>query len=334
MGQFHFQLAGGDLHNPKGRDPTPLDIPDNVTTSYIIRDDEGTPNNYLLISTEDGLEKIDFGSVAKNPKYNFLGTGTATFNGSLQILSGVFAFTGSNFDLDPTGSFRLDMDSGQPIVITLSDNKGDAFTVRGEDLKTYFKVSTLDGAEEIRYGDSVINPVHFFTGPWANAQQSAPDVSDSDTGRIYFDSTSKTYKVSEDGAAYTDMLGGASSVIYGATGPASVAIATTYFAIVGKIVGTNATEANVQLKMRASGTLKKFRVFVSSNTHDATTTILIRKNGANGNQVVEYLTLATGQKEDLVNTDTFVDGDLISIELTTFATSGIMTIELCQVESV
>lgn len=40
-------------------------------------------NNYLLMDNTFGFEKVDFGSTAKNPDYNFLGNGTATISGSL-----------------------------------------------------------------------------------------------------------------------------------------------------------------------------------------------------------------------------------------------------------
>jgi len=232
------------------------------------------------------------------------------------------------------------------VDVLLDVNQTSAFRVSKEGAGSiYIRCNTTVGAEALHFNDTALDQYTRFFG----------------SGDVRFDSqlrikeigadptqiADNSFLYAKDVAGITELFARSSdgtvhqitppasdgSVIYGATGPVSIAIATTTFAIVGKIIGTNANEVNVQLKMRASGTLKNLRIFVSTNNHNGITTIRVRKNGVNGNQLVSYAALGIGEQEDLVNTDTFVAGDLISIQLTTLATSGLMVIEIAQVEA-
>jgi len=58
----------------------------DVMSSFVIAD-LVTLARYLDIDTDTGNEKIDFGSVAVNPDYAFLGTGRLTAPGSFKLPS-------------------------------------------------------------------------------------------------------------------------------------------------------------------------------------------------------------------------------------------------------
>ena len=65
---------------------------------------------------------------------------TTTVTGNLTNTTGAFTFTGTNIDLDPTGSFDLSMDSGQTFSIAIADTSGNAAITQtaagdGQDLK-------------------------------------------------------------------------------------------------------------------------------------------------------------------------------------------------------
>jgi len=56
-------------------------------------------------------------------------------------------------------------------------------------------------------------------------------------------------------------------------------------------------------------------VNVATNTHTASTTIVFRKNGANGNQTITIPAGVTGYFEDAVNTDTVAVGDNVCFQI-------------------
>lgn len=86
-------------------------VTDNLTTSWRIS--EGA-NNYLLLTTTNAAEKIDFGNATTNPAYNFLGSGSSLFKGNVVVggataagatAAGVLAL--SNLATAPTSSADL-----------------------------------------------------------------------------------------------------------------------------------------------------------------------------------------------------------------------------------
>lgn len=86
------------------------------------------------------------------------------------------------------------------------------------------------------------------------------------------------------------------------------------------------TEAQRQIKAKFAGVYSGLRVRVNTNSlSTATTTIVFRKNGANGNQTVSIPAGATGVFEDTTNSDTIADGDFFSLSVST-ASGGTGTI--------
>lgn len=85
--------------------------------------------------------------------------GTATSQ-----IAGTYAFSGSTFDLDPTGTFTLDMDAGQAVTITVADDLSNAWLVKEGASNTYLGVTTANGAETVVVGNSTTNPQIAFVG--------------------------------------------------------------------------------------------------------------------------------------------------------------------------
>ena len=71
---LHRNLAGDDLHDPKGKYPSPLDIDNNTDQAYRIYE-TGTTTDYVVISTTDSAEEVTIGNTTTNPKCTIAGTG-------------------------------------------------------------------------------------------------------------------------------------------------------------------------------------------------------------------------------------------------------------------
>lgn len=98
------------------------------------------------------------------------------------------------------------------------------------------------------------------------------------------------------------------------TGQAVTLNATHYPQIMGGL-GKAVTEADAQYIARMDGTLSKLRAY-NGTALDATLTIKVRKNGADGNQAVSWSASTTGAATDSSNTDSFVIGDLLNYQWT------------------
>lgn len=116
-------------------------------------------------------------------------------------------------------------------------------------------------------------------------------------------------------------------VRYQATGIATtVAPGNTQYQPLSGTGSTQTTEANVQHKIRLTGTLRRLFANISTNSlTTATTTIRTRVNGANGAQSVSIGAGLTGIFEDTSNTDAVVSGDLINYQ-TVVAAGGAGTL--------
>lgn len=70
-----------------------------------------------------------------------------------------------------------------------------------------------------------------------------------------------------------------------------------------------------QFRVPFAGTLRKLRVNILTNGRTTTSTVRLRKNGANGNMAVAIPAGTTGTRVDTVNSDILAAGDLISFTL-------------------
>jgi len=95
----------------------------------------------------------------------------------------------------------------------------------------------------------------------------------------------------------------------------------------------NATEATVQYLFRIPAILSNLRVVVGSNTLAGATTIRTRRNGVNGNQLVNIPAGATGQFEDVINSDNVSNGDLVDYEQIAGGVGGDIAVYVLQVKS-
>ncbi len=108
-----------------------------------------------------------------------------------------------------------------------------------------------------------------------------------------------------------------STVFYTApTGSFTTSGQTRWATPVGGSVWTN-PEAHEELYVRGAVTLKHLWLYVATNARTTNNTIRVRKNGANGNQVITVTAGTTGNFEDTSNTDSLVAGDRFTIQLTT-----------------
>lgn len=109
---------------------------------------------------------------------------------------------------------------------------------------------------------------------------------------------------------------------YRYTGRAFTYNQTRYIVIEGAINQTT-TEAHTQATARAEFTAKNMYVSTGDTSYiNGITTIKIRKNGADGNLVISIPSDATGQFEDLVNSDEFIATDTLNWKVVTAGSSG------------
>jgi hypothetical protein len=89
--------------------------------------DDGTVVR-LTTATDDVA--IGVASMAGSEKLRV--TGETRLEGAVTITADDLSFTGGDIDLDPTGTFQMNMDSGQEIRIRLSDNKAGALIIEND----------------------------------------------------------------------------------------------------------------------------------------------------------------------------------------------------------
>lgn len=99
--------------------------------------------------------------------------------------------------------------------------------------------------------------------------------------------------------------------LLGASGQATYTPATTVWpsSFSGGVATSAITENTVQTTARGSGIIDKLQAYCSVNTRVTDSTIVVRKNSANGNGVVTIPAGLTGWFMDTTNSDSFVDGD-------------------------
>lgn len=139
----------------------------------------------------------------------------------------------------------------------------------------------------------------------------APAVSPAGKGRVYFDSTSNTFKVSQDGRAYADLT--ASVLLWGNGGVTTTT--TTRFLTPG-FAPSNAQTTAIQYRVPFAGTLRNLRV--RQNAAGTGTNLIvytIRINGAASAITVSIAANAT-DGSDLANVATVAAGDLIDVQVT------------------
>lgn len=110
----------------------------------------------------------------------------------------------------------------------------------------------------------------------------------------------------------------------------STASTSRYNAISGEFTAANAVESVCKARIKTPCLCKNLAVNVSANARTTNTTFRMRKNGANGNQVITYGPSETGLKEDITNSDSLaVEDDYTSVVETLTGTEAMTVRSLC-----
>lgn len=101
---------------------------------------------------------------------------------------------------------------------------------------------------------------------------------------------------------------------------------STLFIPPGGDITNIATETNTKVKANFGHISSNLEGFLSTNTVTASTTVTLRKNGANGNQTFSIPASTTGYFEDTTNTDAILATDELNYQFVTGATGTNMTV--------
>lgn len=118
------------------------------------------------------------------------------------------------------------------------------------------------------------------------------------------------------------------SVIMSSGQLVSVANTTLYGQIGGGDIQLSSSEVSVRVPWREAGVISNLCIISAINSVNATSSVRLRKNGANGNSICSIGANGTGFIEDTVNTDTIAAGDTINFMLTHGAATGTITLVL------
>jgi hypothetical protein len=139
----------------------------------------------------------------------------------------------------------------------------------------------------------------------------APAVSAAGKGRIYFDSTSNTYKVSQNGATYANLT---ASVLHWGNG--GITTTTTTRFLTPGFAPSNAQTTAIQFRVPFSGTIRNLRVhFNAAGTGANLIVFTVRVNGVASALSVSMAANAT-DGSDLANIVTVAAGDLVDVRVT------------------
>lgn len=105
---------------------------------------------------------------------------------------------------------------------------------------------------------------------------------------------------------------------------------TTYFMAAGNGVA-GASETFTQVLVRTTAILSRLAIYVSANAAAADSFVRLRKNTANGNQVITIGAGLTGYFEDNINTDSLVAGDVFNF-VATIGAGGAVNINRIQTD--
>jgi hypothetical protein len=109
-------------------------------------------------------------------------------------------------------------------------------------------------------------------------------------------------------------------------GPTTANTTQHFFHGSGSGIWPISDESAIQTLHRSPGTFSGLTISVSANTVNATSTFRLRKNLADGNQVISVGANATGHFTDSTNTDTIAAGDKTTVSFTPGAATGGVTI--------
>lgn len=146
---------------------------DSLRRPKVLNGDIVLPNNEAIDNTTDdlicfqgqaGTDDTDFCVDADGPHpVLFSATDTTVEVSDIlamtggATLAGAFAFTGTTWDLDPTGVYTLDMDAGQAITLTTADMDA-AYIVQAAGGEDFIVLNYSAGTKSIVLGNATDNP--------------------------------------------------------------------------------------------------------------------------------------------------------------------------------
>lgn len=136
--------------------------------------------------------------------------------------------------------------------------------------------------------------------------------------------------------AYTFAPSSGTITLLGRIGAGITATVDAFFGICAHNYGANitaaGTEANTQAYIPQAGTFTNLYTNSDSNSRTDTCNISTRLNTGAGNLTVQYLTTASGEREDTSGTDTVAEGDEINYVFDQNGGSGNLAIRSCKIE--
>ena len=159
-GTYDLLMAAAQTHSTH--------LSDNLASAFLVENAGG--DDFIMIDTTNAAEVIALGNATSNPVINLLGTGQKTVSGNMDVTGGLdvsgapFSMTGTNIDLDPTGTYDLSMDATRTVSIHLADNLASAYLIENAGGDDFIKIDTLDAGEVMAFGNATSNPVMNFLG--------------------------------------------------------------------------------------------------------------------------------------------------------------------------
>ena len=139
------------------------------------------------------------------------------------------------------------------------------------------------------------------------------------TGTVSVGLSSSEFETSSQGWLDAGTVGGSADITIGPG-------VTEYYSIGAGVMEGVTNEADAQVSLRVPTILTNLTVFARANTITAPTTLRLRINGVDGNQVVNIGPSTTGFIVDTTHTDVVQSNDVIDYQIITGATGTTLTI--------
>lgn len=109
------------------------------------------------VGIDDDLEFVGAQTVSTSAGNLTLAPAGSLLITSALTLSGAFAFTGTTWDLDPTGAYTLDMDAAQAVTVTLADMDA-AYVLQAAGGEDMLLINYSAGTKSLILGNAADNP--------------------------------------------------------------------------------------------------------------------------------------------------------------------------------
>lgn len=233
-------------------------------------------------------------------------------------LYGSAAQTGLRYHVPGAGSFASGTSEANAAGTALE-------TATLTNLQVYVRTNTSAAGMEIRVrkntadGNLVIAAATMGTATgWFEDVTNSVSLSAGDTWCFKNTAPSASITLGYVGVTYAGATAGRTSM-YSPT--FALSAGTTAYNPLGRS-GWGATEGNCQWAMPFSGTLSLFSARVPTNATSTSTTLIVRKNTADGSGTLVYTAAETGLKQDVTNSDSFSAGETIGVKAVAGATGS------------